>query len=136
SSLWKKQLVVPVWQVGPAGFARTSTASASQSMRSSTTESVLPLVSPFFHSACRDRDQKCTTPVSRVSRSASAFIHASMSTVPRSASCTTQGTRPRSSYVGSTDTPYVLPVAITLSTSDRQTALGEDRFCLADRVLA
>src|SRR5262245_33070548 len=47
-------------------------------------------------------------PVSRVSRSASAFIHATMRTVPRSASCTTHGTRPLSSYVGSTDTPYVL----------------------------
>jgi hypothetical protein len=67
-------------------------------MRSSTSARVLPLVSPFFHSDLRERDQKWTTEVSRVSRSASAFIHASMSTVPRSASWTMHGTRPLPSY--------------------------------------
>src|SRR3954467_13448800 len=43
-------------------------------------------------------------PVSRVSRSASAFIHATISTVPAAASCTTQGTSPLSSYLTSITT--------------------------------
>ena len=78
----------PVWHAGPAGRTRTRSASPSQSSRSSSTASVFPDVAPFRQSSCRDRLQNHASPVSRVSRSASASIHASIRTRPLSASCT------------------------------------------------
>ena len=69
-----KQVSEPVWQVGPVGRTRTSQVSASQSALSSTSSSVLPEVSPFFHKRARERDQKCTCPVSRVFCSASSSM--------------------------------------------------------------
>jgi hypothetical protein len=59
--------------------------------------STLPLSSPFFHSSARERDQKWAKPVSSVRASASAFIHATISTAPVVASWATAGTSPRSS---------------------------------------
>ena len=53
-----KQERAPVWQVGPAGRARTRSASRSQSARTSTTSSTLPEVSPLRQSSCRERLQK------------------------------------------------------------------------------
>ena len=73
---------------GPGGRTRSRSASPSQSSRSSSTASVLPEVSPFRQSRPRERLQKCASPVSRVSRSASSSIQASMSTRPQSASWT------------------------------------------------
>ncbi len=52
-----KQLRSPVWQAGPLCRTRYSTASASQSTRTSTTSCTCPLVSPFIHSARRERLQ-------------------------------------------------------------------------------
>src|SRR3981189_1634632 len=43
----KKHETAPVWQAGPAGFTRSSTVSASQSSRVSTTSILLPDVAPF-----------------------------------------------------------------------------------------
>ena len=68
-----------------------SSASPSQSSRSSSTASVLPDVSPLRHSSSRERLQNQASPVSRVSRSASSFIQASISTRPVAASCTIAG---------------------------------------------
>src|SRR5690348_5753203 len=45
----KKHDSAPVWHAGPAGFTRSSTASRSQSRRTSTTSIVLPDVAPFSH---------------------------------------------------------------------------------------
>src|SRR5581483_10065915 len=78
----------PVWHAGPAGRTRTSSASPSQSSRISSTASVLPEVLPLCQSCPRERLQNHASPVSRVSRSASASIHASMSTRPSAASWT------------------------------------------------
>ena len=50
--------------------------------------STFPDVSPLRHSRSRDRLQNHASPVSRVSRSASSSIQASMSTRPSRASCT------------------------------------------------
>ena len=58
---------------------------------------MLPEVSPLRHSSPRERLQKCTSPVSRVRASASAFMYASVSTSPVPASCITHGTRPSES---------------------------------------
>ena len=80
-----------VWHTGPAGMTRMSSASPSQSSRSSSTASVLPDVSPLRHSCSRERLQNQPSPVSRVSRSASSFIQASISTRPVAASCTIAG---------------------------------------------
>ena len=54
----KKQRRRPVWQAMPAtDSTRSSTVSASQSRRTSTTRCTWPEVSPFFHSDLRERDQ-------------------------------------------------------------------------------
>ncbi len=66
-----KQLFAPVWQVGPAGRASTSSASRSQSAARPTSASVFPEVSPLRHSAAREREWKCTSPVASVAASAS-----------------------------------------------------------------
>src|SRR4051794_1198828 len=58
----------------------------------------LPLVAPLCPSSWRERLQKWTSPVSRVSASDSAFMYASVSTSPERQSCTMHGTSPRSSY--------------------------------------
>ena len=73
----------PVWQAGPPGRTRSRIASPSQSSRSSSTASVLPDVSPLRQSCSRERLQNHASPVSRVRRSASSSIHASISTRPR-----------------------------------------------------
>src|SRR5687768_1929452 len=87
----KKQLRAPVWQAtpSPCWSTRTSTTSPSQSARTSTTRWVLPEVSPLCQRSLRLRDQKTVSPDVRVSRSVSAFIHATMSTSPVSCCWTT-----------------------------------------------
>ena len=82
---------------GPAGRARTSRASPSQSAVVSTTSRKFPEVSPFFHGACRERLQKCAWPVARVLSTASRSAQASISTAPLPTSWTTTGISPRSS---------------------------------------
>ena len=66
-------------------------ASPSQSSRSSTTASVAPDVSPLCQSSRRERLQNQASPLSRVRRSASSSIQASISTRPSSASWTIAG---------------------------------------------
>ena len=73
SPLWK-QVRSPVWQAGPAGSTSASTASRSQSKRSALTACVLPDVAPLCHSSSRERLHRCSSPVSRVRASASAFM--------------------------------------------------------------
>ncbi len=90
---------------GPAGEAITQTASWSQSMRSSTSFKTLPELSPFFHRLARERDQKWTSPVSTVSRSASSFMCATISSAPLAASVTQAVIRPAASYLGSRSSP-------------------------------
>src|SRR5439155_18618428 len=83
SSRLKKQRRRPVWHAIPATDSTVrSTASASQSRRSSSTRSTCPEVSPFFHRTLRERDQYTASPVLAVLASASRFIHASISTSP------------------------------------------------------
>ena len=77
-----KHVVEPVWHAGPAGVTRRRSASPSQSSRISSTASVLPDVSPFRHRRSRDRLQNHASFVSRVRRSASSSIQASISTRP------------------------------------------------------
>ena len=74
--------------------------SPSQSRRASTSRCVLPEVAPFRHSSRRERDQYTTSSLANVFSNASAFIHASMSTSPVSASCVTAGIRPSSFQLG------------------------------------
>ena len=80
--------------MGPAGRALMSTASASQSISIETTASVLPLVSPFFQSASREREWKWASPLWSVASTASASCQATISTRPSSASWTTAATSP------------------------------------------
>ena len=82
----------------------TSSASRSQSSAMSTRRSTLPLVSPFRHSASRDREWKWTSVVATVAFNASSSIQASISTRPSAASWTIAGTSPSSPYCGSTVT--------------------------------
>ena len=51
-----KQLVVPLWQVGPIGFTSTSSVSLSQSGVMLTTLRTWPEVSPLVHSRCLVRE--------------------------------------------------------------------------------
>ena len=81
----------PVWHAGPAGSTRSRIASPSQSSRISTTASVLPEVAPLCQYSCRERLQNHASPLSRVRRSASSSIQASISTRPLAASCTIAG---------------------------------------------
>src|SRR5580658_2010400 len=69
-------------------------------MRISTTRCVWPEVSPFRHSAPRERLKYQASPVAMVLASASAFICATMSTSPEPASVATQVTRPSASNFG------------------------------------
>ena len=78
----------PVWQAGPFGRTRRRIASPSQSSRSSSTAMVLPDVAPLCQYSCRERLQNHASPDSRVRRSASASIQASISTRPLPASWT------------------------------------------------
>jgi hypothetical protein len=59
------------WQVGPAGWTVTSSASPSQSSEASRTCRTLPEVSPLRQSRPREREWKWTSPVARVAASAS-----------------------------------------------------------------
>ena len=77
-----------MWHAGPPGRTRRRIASPSQSSRSSSTASVFPEVSPLRQRRPRERLKKCASPVSRVRRSASSSIQASMSTRLVSASWT------------------------------------------------
>jgi hypothetical protein len=95
--LGSKQLRVPRWQVGPAGRARTSSASLSQSASTSSTRSTLPDSSPLRHRRPRERLKKCASPVESVRATAARSAQASISTAPLATSCTTTGSRPRSS---------------------------------------
>ena len=70
----KKQVRSPVWQAGPAGSTSASTASLSQSKRSALTACVLPEVAPLCQSSLRERLNRCSSPVSRLRRSASSFM--------------------------------------------------------------
>src|SRR5829696_8200849 len=92
SPLWK-QVRSPVWQAGPAGSTSARMASSSQSMRSSLSLWTFPEVSPLCQSSFRERDQNHISPVSRVRRSASSFMYASVSTSPVRKSWTMQGVR-------------------------------------------
>ncbi len=69
----KKQVRSPVWQAGPAGSTSARSASPSQSTRRALTAWVFPLVAPLCHSSSRERDQRCSSPVSRVLATASAL---------------------------------------------------------------
>ena len=95
SPLWK-QVRSPVWQAGPAGSTCASRASASQSQRSPRTRWMLPDVAPLCQSSCRERLQNHISPLSRVRRSASRSMYATVSTSPVRQSCTTQGSGPLS----------------------------------------
>ena len=87
----------PVWHAGPGESTSTSSVSASQSTSTRRTCCMLPLVAPLFQSSWRLRLQNQVVPVFRVRASDSSLIHATMSTSPVPACCTTAGTRPRSS---------------------------------------
>src|SRR6185312_6185308 len=93
SGRWKHERS-PVWQAGPSWSTRTSSASPSQSSRTSRTHCRCPEVSPFTQYSRRLRDQYVARPVVSVRCSASSSIHASMSTSPVSPSWTTAGTSP------------------------------------------
>ena len=83
-----------MWHVGPAGVARMSTASASQSISIDSTDSVFPLVSPLRQRVPREREWKWTSPVRNVASTASASCQPTMRTRPSAASWTTAATRP------------------------------------------
>ena len=80
-------------------------ASWSQSTRISATASVLPLSSPLRHSFLRDRLQNQPCPVSMVRASASAFMWATISTSPLSASTAIATIRPSASNFGASSVP-------------------------------
>ena len=63
-----------MWQVGPAGSARTSSASTSQSLWMLRRRRTLPLVSPFVQYSERLRLQNVTSCFSSVRRRASASM--------------------------------------------------------------
>ena len=65
-----------------------------RSTRISTTLWIWPLVAPLCQSSARERDQYQASPVSMVRASASAFMWATISSSPVSASVVTQVTRP------------------------------------------
>src|ERR1700722_18395738 len=69
-------------------------------MRISTTRWVWPEVSPFFHSAPRERLKYHASPVAMVLASACAFIWATISTSPDAASVATAVTSPLASNFG------------------------------------
>src|ERR1700685_363590 len=69
-------------------------------MRISTTRWVWPQVSPFFHSARRERLKYHASPVAMVFASASAFMCATISTSPEATSVATQVTSPSASNFG------------------------------------
>src|SRR5208282_678102 len=69
-------------------------------MRISTTRWVWPEVSPFFHSARRERLKYQASPVAIVFAKASAFICATISTSPDAASVATAVTNPSASNFG------------------------------------
>src|ERR1700684_765624 len=69
-------------------------------MRISTTRWVWPEVSPFFHSARRERLKYHASPVAMVFARACAFICATISTSPDAASVATQVTSPSASNFG------------------------------------
>ena len=96
SPRWK-QLRSPVWQAGPSWSTSRSSASPSQSRRTSRTHWRCPEVSPFTQYSPRLRDQYVARPVVRVRCSASSSIQASMSTSPVSCCCTTAATSPAGS---------------------------------------
>ena len=83
----------PVWQTGPARRTRSRIASPSQSSRISSTARVLPEVAPLCQYSSRERLQNQASPLSRVRRSASSSMYASISTRPEAASCTIAGIR-------------------------------------------
>src|SRR6202051_2815933 len=74
-------------------------------MRSSTTRWVWPEVSPFFHSARRERLKYHASPVPMVFASASAFMCATISTSPDDTSVATQVTSPSASNFGVSAVP-------------------------------
>src|SRR5207247_8555343 len=95
SSLRKKQLSRPVWQAMPPTCSTlSSTASASQSRRTSTTFCTCPDCSPLRHNRLRERDQYTASFFSTVCWSASRFIHATVRIFPEDASCPTAGLSP------------------------------------------
>lgn len=63
-----------LWQVGPTGFASTSSVSLSQSGAMLTTFSTWPEVSPLVHKRCFVREKNVTWPDSMVLSSACWFI--------------------------------------------------------------
>ena len=69
-----KQSVAPVWQTGPSGSARTSNASASQSLVTPVASRKFPDVSPFVHNLPRLRLKNVTRRLASVRRSASGFM--------------------------------------------------------------
>src|ERR1700691_1469585 len=69
-------------------------------MRISTTRWVWPEVSPFLHSARRERLKYHASSVARVFASASAFMCATISTSPETTSVATQVTSPSASNFG------------------------------------
>src|SRR5579862_1159003 len=74
-------------------------------MRISMTRWVWPDVSPFFHSARRERLKYHASPVAMVFASASAFMCATISTSPETASVATQVTSPSASNFGVSAVP-------------------------------
>src|ERR1700722_16452105 len=74
-------------------------------MRISTTRWVWPELSPFFHNALRERLKYQASPEAIVFAKASAFICATISTSPDTASVATQVTSPLASNFGVSATP-------------------------------
>src|SRR5262245_21290277 len=96
-------------------------------MRISTTRWTWPELSPFRHKARRERLKYQATPLAMVSRSASAFMCATISTSPELASVATQVTRPSASNLGAKPRPSsTCPVepraAKGASSSDKETS--------------
>src|SRR5688572_4283064 len=95
SSLRKKQLSRPVWQAMPPTCSTlSSSASASQSRRSSRSFCTWPDSSPLRHSLLRERDQYTASLFSTVCSSAARFIHATVNTLPVEESCATAAISP------------------------------------------
>src|SRR6185312_13494858 len=93
SGRWKHERS-PVWQAGPSWSTSTSSASPSQSSRTSRTHCRCPEVSPLTQYSLRLRDQYVARPVVSVRCRASSSIQATISTSPVSCCWTTAATRP------------------------------------------
>ena len=125
-----------MWQVGPVGRPRMSTASPSQSSSRPRPRSVLPLVSPLRQRRAARARVEVHLAGRSVASSASASCQPTMSTRPSAASWTTAATRPSGPY-------RTAPGRVTRGrraqaapgdVSDRHARRGEGRLDRRDRV--